>query len=120
MNGNSCVIMPSSTPRSLPTLRLAATWPLACGSHPQRDQHREGEQLTGLDVDAGAGVVVPEAVGRQQPLAVHLVLRRRGVHLIDPLVAHDLLLDGQPFLRTGLGCGRRLAFERELDAAVRE
>jgi hypothetical protein len=36
MNGSRTVMTPISVCRSFPTLRLAATWLLTCGSHPPR------------------------------------------------------------------------------------
>src|SRR3954466_13467733 len=39
----------------------------------ERDEHAEGEKLASRDVNAGAGQVVAEAVGGQQPLDVLLV-----------------------------------------------
>lgn len=48
-------------------LRLAAT---------ERDEHAKGEKLARGHVDAGACVVVAEAVGRQVMLDVHLIVGR--------------------------------------------
>ena len=68
----------------------------------ERDEHREREQLAGPDVDAGAGVVVAEAVRRQVAAGMCISSSARGgIHLIDALVADDLLLDGQALLRRG-------------------
>src|SRR3954468_2650547 len=64
----------------------------------ERDQHGEGEQLAGSDVDAGTGVVVAEAVGRQESLDVLLVGGRVGVHRVDDLGPDDLLLHRQALL----------------------
>ena len=69
MNGSNWVITPSSTLRSLPTLRFAATVPLDLRlAATERDEHRERKQLTGPHVDTGASQVIAEAVRRQETL----------------------------------------------------
>src|SRR5580658_3229034 len=75
-------------------------------------QHREGEQLAGRQVDPGAGVVVAEAVGGQEPLDVELVLRRRGVHALGPVRPGDLLAHCPALLRPGGGRSRGLSGQR--------
>lgn len=86
----------------------------------QRDEHGERQELPGLKADAGARVVVPEAVGGQKVLEVQLVVGRAGVHLIHDVGAHDLLLDCETFLLTSLRYRGRLPLERQPDATVGE
>ena len=78
-------------------LRLAAT---------EGSEHGKGEQFTGGDVQAGAGEVVAEAVGRQPALGVLFVLWSGSVEGLDPVRADDLLLHREALLVAGLGCGR--------------
>src|SRR5208337_218910 len=59
----------------------------------ERDEQAEGEEFASRNVEAGAGVMVAEAIGRQVALDVHFVGRRRGVELLDHGVADDVLLD---------------------------
>jgi len=59
--------------RSLPTLRLALTWPRGVAAA-EGSEHGQRQQLAGQDVDAAAGEVVAEAVGRQHALYVLLVV----------------------------------------------
>jgi hypothetical protein len=64
--------------------------PLDLGLAPaERRQHGKGEQLARLQVEAGACVMIAEAVRRQQTLDVHLVVRRRGVHRVDRISSDD-------------------------------
>jgi hypothetical protein len=94
-------------------LRLAAA---------ERGEHREGEQLPGGDVEAVAGEVVAEAVRREEPLDVLLVVGRIRVQGVDPVGADDLLLDGEALVVPALRGGGRLSRKRkrELDAALGE
>lgn len=62
----------------------------------EADEQGEGDQLTGRDVQPGAGVVVAEAVRRQEPRDVLGVGRSVRVQGRDPLRSDDLLLDGTP------------------------
>ena len=82
----------------------------------ERDEHGEGEQLAGLHVEAGAGEVVTEAVGRQVLLDVLLVGRSVGVQGVDGVRADDLLLHRESLLRPSLRRGGRLAGQGQLDA----
>jgi len=94
-----------------PDLRVAST---------QGGEHGEGDQLPHRDTDPVAGEVVAEAVGRQEPLEVQLVLGRRRVHALHPVRAGDLLLHGPA--PTG-ACVRRsggLPVERQRHAALAE
>ena len=98
MNGSSWVTTSISRARSLPTLRLRRDVALDLRvAAAEGDEHGEGQQLAGRQVDAGAGVVVAEAVGRQVALDVLLVGRGGGVEPLDALVADDLLLHREPF-----------------------
>ena len=86
----------------------------------ERDEHREGEQLARAEVEAGAGEVVAEAVGRQESLNVLLVVWRRRVELRDGVLADDLRLHLAALLGARLGCGAGLTGQRQLDSAVGE
>jgi hypothetical protein len=55
--------------------------------------------------------VVTKAVRGQQPLDVLLVSGRRPAHLLDSLVAHNLLLNGEPLVEPALGRGGGLRFK---------
>ena len=86
----------------------------------ERGEHGEGEQFAGGHVDAGAGQVVAEAVGRQVTLQMLLVIGRGGVHGVDPLAADDLLLHGQPAVEPGRWGRCRLAGQRQRHPAFGE
>ena len=64
----------------------------------ERDQHAQGNELACRDVDAGAGEMVAEAVGRYKALDVLLIGGRGGVKLLDDLIADDVLLDLYSFI----------------------
>ena len=84
------------------------------------DQHRERQQFSGRHVEPAYGVVVAEAVGRQQVLDVYLVGGSSGVPLIDQVGAEDLLLNGHAELGPGFGGGGRLPGQWQVHPAVGE
>jgi len=94
-----------------PDLRVAST---------QGGEHGEGDQLPHRDTDPVAGEVVAEAVGRQEPLEVQLVLGRRRVHALYPVRAGDLLLHRPALTGTCVGRGGGLSVERQPHAALAE
>jgi hypothetical protein len=94
-----------------PDLRVAST---------QGGQHGEGDQLPHRDTDPIAGEVVAEAVGRQEPLEVQLVLGRRCVHALHPVGAGDLLLHRPALTGACVRRGAGLPVERQPHAALAE
>ena len=89
----------SSTAQSLPTLQFGGDVPsnLRVASA-EGDEHGEGQRLPRLQVDAGAGVMVAEAVGGEQAPEVRFIIGRSGVHLLDAPCADDLVLHGEALL----------------------
>jgi hypothetical protein len=75
----------------------------------ERDEHAEGEKLTGGYLDADARVLVAEALGRKVALDVQLIVGRGGVEVLDDIAPDDLLLDRNALFLAVLGRGRGLA-----------
>ena len=94
-----------------PHLRFAST---------ERDKHAEGEQLACGHVDAGASVMITEAVGREIALDVLLIGGSRGIKLLHGIATDKLLLNRESFLRAVLRRGRGLVRQWQLDASLGE
>ncbi|MFZ2048394.1 MAG: hypothetical protein WAV12_30710 [Trebonia sp.] len=86
----------------------------------QGGEHGERDQLPHLDTDPVAGEVVAEAVGRQEPLEVQLVLGRRRVHALHPVRAGDPLLHRPPSPSASVRRGGGLSVERQPHTALAE
>ena len=84
---------------------------------PERDEHREGQQLAHLHVQASAGQEIAEAVVRQVTLDVLLVRGGRLAHPVDTLRAENRPLHRQPLFEAVRGRGRRLPRKRQRHAA---